>query len=258
MRRWLIGLVLAVAALLASARVSAREKPPEPGLPLQTVVEIETTARLLAILFDSGRAVINENQERLDLPKNEGKADFTPALFEQQLVEVFRSRSGLDLHDLNAGRLPPDAKRLLPVLVTVSKEVLARVQPEQHRRETGYKGIIPAVFGSLVASRFSDSTGVRLKQTSLAPRNPANSPDAFEKATLQMFADPSHPREQPIGEVTAKGRSLRLMYPLYTTRQCLVCHGGPKGGMDKTGYPREGLQLGENAGAISVVIPLHK
>jgi hypothetical protein len=58
--------------------------------------------------------------------------------------------------------------------------------------------------------------------------------------------------------VTTKSGSLRLMYPLYTTRQCLVCHGGPKGELDKTGYAREGLQLGQNAGAISVVIPLHK
>jgi hypothetical protein len=258
MGRWFIGLLLATAALMASDRGSARENLPESGPPLQTVVELETTARLLAILFDSGRSVINENQERLDLPRNGGKGDFTPALFEQQVVEVFRSRSGLDLRDLNAGRLPPEAKKLLPVLVTVSKEVLARFQPEQHRTETGYKGIIPAVFGSHVASRFSDSTGVRLKQTSLTPRNRANSPDEFEKATLEMFADPSYPREQPIGEVTAKSRLLRLMYPLYTTRQCLVCHGGPKGELDKTGYPREGLQLGQNAGAISVVIPLHK
>ncbi|MER3423025.1 MAG: hypothetical protein C4293_07095, partial [Nitrospiraceae bacterium] len=61
-----------------------------------------------------------------------------------------------------------------------------------------------------------------------------------------------------IGEITAKSGALRLLYPLYTTRQCLVCHGGPKGEPDKTGYPREGLQLGQNAGAISVVIPLRK
>src|SRR5262245_14323672 len=82
MGQWFIGLLLATAALMATTRVSARENIPESGPPLQTVVEVETTARLLAILFDSGRAVINENQERFDLPKKVGKADFTPALFE--------------------------------------------------------------------------------------------------------------------------------------------------------------------------------
>jgi hypothetical protein len=68
-----------------------------------------------------------------------------------------------------------------------------------------------------------------------------------------MFAAPDYPREKTISEATAKS-GLRLMYPLYMTRQCLDCHGEPKGALDKTGYPREGLRLGQNAGAISVVI----
>jgi hypothetical protein len=254
-RHWIVP-VLIVGALAARGDIYAREAPQESGPPFQTVLEIETTARLLAILLDSGRAVINENQERFE---NAGKAEeLTPESFEQQLVEVFRSRSGLDLHDLNGSRLPPDTKKLLPVLVTVSKAVVGQFQPEIYRQGTAFQGLLPAVFGSRVASRFSDLTSVRLKQTSLAPRNPANTPDAFERAALEMFADPSHPREQLISEVNAKSPSLRLMYPLYTTRQCLRCHGEPKGEADKTGYPREGLQLGQNAGAISVVIPLHK
>jgi general secretion pathway protein A len=59
-----------------------------------------------------------------------------------------------------------------------------------------------------------------------------------------------------ISEVAAKSKSLRLMFPLYATRQCLNCHGEPKGELDKTGHQREGLHLGQNAGAISVVIPI--
>ena len=40
------------------------------------------------------------------------------------------------------------------------------------------------------------------------------------------------------------------------SRRCLDCHGEPKGEPDKTGHPREGLRLGQNAGAISVIIPI--
>jgi general secretion pathway protein A len=257
MGRWLVAGLLAGAVLTAGLQAPAREKPPESGPPLLIVLEIETTARLLAILLDSGRAVINEHHARWEELDGRGTG-LTPGLFEEQLVEVFRSRAGLDLRDLAAGRLPPDAKRLLPIMVATSKHVVAHFQSEITQRGAGFTGLIPAVFGSRVASRFSDETGVRLKQTSLVPRNPANSPDAFERATLEAFADPSHPREQAISEMTARSRALRLMYPLYTTRQCLACHGGPKGELDKTGYPREGLQLGQNAGAISVIIPLHK
>ena len=240
-----------------SESVSGREKPPELGPPLQAIQETEETARLLAILLDSGRYVINENQDLFDDPKKEQKG-FSSEVFEQQLIEVFRSRSGIDLQELQSARLPRRTKEMLAVLVTVSKKVLAAAQPEINRNGVGFKGFIPAIFGLRVASRFTEITGVRLKQTALTPRNPMNAPDAFERSVLQEFADPSFPREKVISEVTAKSKSLRLMFPLYTTRQCLTCHGEPKGELDKTGHLREGLHLGQNAGAISVVIPIQR
>ena len=97
-----------------------------------------------------------------------------------------------------------------------------------------------------------------MKQTALAPRNPANAPDPFERAALEAFAEPSYPQEKVITEVTAKDKTIRLMFPLYMTRQCLHCHGEPKGSPDPMGYPREGLRLGQNAGAISVMLPVGK
>lgn len=255
--RWVFPVLLLAAWVAVSESASVRERPPQAGPPLQTILEVENTARLLAILLDSGRYVINENQELFDDPSREDKG-FTPDVFEQQLVEMFRSRSGIDLRDLDATRVPQGAKKLLQVLVAVSKQVVAEAQPEINRKGVGFKGFIPAVFGARVAARFTEATGVRLKQTTLVPRNPSNAPDLFEKSVLQEFANPAYPREKVISEVTAKSKSLRLMFPLYTTRRCLDCHGEPKGEMDKTGYPREGLQLGQNAGAISVVIPIHK
>jgi general secretion pathway protein A len=236
----------------------ATEKSPQTaGLPLATVIELETTARLLAILLDSGRSVINENQSLFD---DQGRAEkgFTPDVFERQLQEVFRNRTGIDLRDLNSARVPSGGKNLLKDLVEVSKQVVADAQPEINRKDVGFKGFIPAVFGERVGRRFTAKTGVRLKQTALAVRNPANVADAAERVALEAFADPSYPREKAISEVTNQSKALRLMFPLYTTRQCLDCHGEPKGQLDRTGYPREGLKLGQNAGAISVMIPLTK
>ena len=114
------------------------------------------------------------------------------------------------------------------------------------------------MFGARVATRFTDKTGVRLKQTALVPRNPANRPDLYERVALEAFADSTYPREKVISEMAANTSALRLMFPLYATRHCLDCHGGPKGGLDRTGYPREGLALGQNAGAISVLLPVTK
>ena len=68
----------------------------ESGAPLQTIIALETTARLLAVLLDSGRNVINEHQVLFDDQEKTEKG-FTPDLFERQLLDVFHSRSGIDL-----------------------------------------------------------------------------------------------------------------------------------------------------------------
>lgn len=247
---------VAVAFMLAAGSVCEAATPasPEEGATFRTIVDLEQTARLLAILLDSGRAVINENQPLFDDPIQANKG-FAPTVFERQLAEMFRIRTGLDLDELDSARVPPAGRKWLKELLAVSKEVVHDAQPEINR-PVARAPLIPAVFGSRVAGRFTERTGIRMKQTALAPRNPANAPDAVERTSLEMFAVAEYPREKVMSEATAKSGIFRLMYPLYMTRQCLDCHGEPKGTLDKTGYPREGLKLGQNAGAISVVIPL--
>jgi general secretion pathway protein A len=239
----------------SSESVGGKNRQPESGVPLHTILEFETTARLLAVLLDSGRNVINEHQVLSD-EQGKMEKDFTPDVFGRQLLDVFRSRSGTDLGNLREAKIPAGAKKLLKELVLDSKQVVAEAQVEINRPGGKLKELIPAVFGSRVATRFTERTHVRLKQTALVPRNPLNTPDTAERVALEAFADPMYPLEKVISEVTAKSGSLRLMFPLYTTRKCLDCHGDPKGELDRTGYPREGLKLGQNAGAISVVIPI--
>ena len=250
--RWVAGAVL-LAALQGEA-ASIEGTRPNGGLAFHTIVELEQTARLIAILLDSGRSVINENQPLFDDPLK-GDKGFTPEVFERQLARMFRDRSGLELADLDSARVPASAKKWLKALLEVSKQVVKDAQSDINQPAALSK-LIPAVFGSRVATRFTERTGVQLKQTALTPRNPANAPDAVERSALEMFASPDYPREKTISEATAKSGLVRLLYPLYMTRQCLDCHGEPKGAPDKMGYPREGLRLGQNAGAISVAIHL--
>ena len=239
--------------LTAIPPTSGIEHPARSSLPFHTVLELEQTARLLAVLLDSGRAVINDNQMVLEGSQGNG---LTPEAFERQLVEMFRGRAGIDLHELDDTVLAPRTKRLLRALVETSREVIVDLHRDVRPQATGFTGVIPAVFGSRVSARFTDHTGVRLKQTSLAPRNPANRPDAYERGALEAFADSAYPRETVISEMAADSASFRLMFPLYATRHCLDCHGEPKGVIDRMGYPREGLVLGQNAGAISVLLPV--
>jgi general secretion pathway protein A len=253
--RWVLPVWLIASGLAGDGALAVPAKARESGPAFQTVLELETTARLLAVLLVSGRTVINDNQDLIDNPKK-GDKGFSPEVFEQQLAEAFRTRSGIDLRALNSARLPQRAKKLLGTMASVSKQVVADAQPQINQLGVGFKGFIPAVFGARVAGRLAEMSGVRVKQTALAPRNQSNAPDTFEKAALLVFADPSHPRDKVISEVTAGSHVLRLMLPLYATRRCLDCHGEPKGQPDRTGHSREGLQLGQNAGAISVTIPV--
>lgn len=260
MRRRLPRMMACLAAggwLVCTVPVLGVDSSPHSTLPFHTILELEQTARLLAILLDSGRAVVNDNQPLLDDPSKTEKG-FTPQVFERQLLDMFRGRAGIDLHDIETTTLSQRSKRLLKELVAVSRLVIEEAQAELNREGAGFKGFIPAVFGARVATRFTAKTGVRLKQTALVPRNPANRPDPYEQVALEAFADSAYPREKVISEMAANSSALRLMFPLYATRQCLDCHGAPKGGLDRTGYPREGLELGQNAGAISVLLPITK
>ena len=77
-------------------------------------------------------------------------------------------------------------------------------------------------------------------------------PEAIE----EQFRAPEWPQGQLYAESqsSAGHGTLRVIIPEYYKQACLACHGGPKSEMDITGYPKEGGQLGELAGAISITL----
>jgi hypothetical protein len=217
------------------------------------------TGRLLAILLDSGRVTIGANQALIN-DAEKGDKGFTPEAFERQLIEKFKERSGVDLANLKSANVPEMAKKLLPQLVEASKQTVAANQSIINKQGVGFKGFIPATFGTQAAAKFSAKAGIYLKQTTHDGllRNPANKADGFEAGVLQKFADPAYPRqgEKIISEAADGGKILRVMLPLYYGKGCLTCHGEPKGEKDISGYKKEGAKEGDLGGAISVKLPL--
>jgi len=217
--------------------------------------ETVETARLLAILHDSGRVTVAGVQQLINDPEK-GDKGFTPEVFEQKLFEKFKERAGVDLTKLKTEKVPELAKKLLPMLVESCKKVVATYQPILNKQGLGYKNFIPATFGTQAAAIFTARTGSYIKQTTFDEvlRNPRNKADAFELAILKKFADPLYPRqgEKVISETVDGGKTTRVMLPLFHVKGCLPCHGEPKNERDISGYIREGAKLGEIAGAISV------
>lgn len=220
--------------------------------------EAQEVARLLALLLDSGRVVLAEHQPMIN-DASKGSKGFTSALFRSQVIEKFQQRSGgIDLARLDGARFSDRGKHLLRVLLDAGTEVIEERQAIINEKFLGYKNVIPATWGTWTSGKFSLRGRVLLKQTALDFRNPNNAPDEFETRILQRFAASDYPREgeRIISEVTDGGTTLRLMLPLFHKKDCLTCHGKPKGQIDISGYIKEGHDEGGPAGAISVAIPL--
>ncbi|KKM09605.1 hypothetical protein SY88_18225 [Clostridiales bacterium PH28_bin88] len=147
----------------------------------------------------------------------------------------------------------------------IAEELLATrafIAASQDRINTDSKGnfefkhMNPARVVQEISRIFNEVTRYRIKQTRLNPRIPENSPDEYERRQLERFAgDPT--LNEVWGEDRINGeRVFRYMIPLYMKRDCLQCHGEPKGELDIAGHRKEGYQLGELAGAISIIAPM--
>ena len=121
-----------------------------------------------------------------------------------------------------------------------------------------FKHLNPAKVGAAISKKFTESTNFVMKQTSLEYRNPENAPDEFEVRMLRQFKT-TRDIEPTWGEDVDKegNKTIRYILPLYVKEECLPCHGKPEyeGELDITGYKKEGYEIGELRGAISIAAP---
>ena len=219
-------------------------------------LELAETARLLAVLLDAGRVVVGRAQQAINNPRLENKS-FSSAVFESQLRAEFLARTGHDLRNLAPAPLPDRAKPLLVRLAFFMQKAVQDVQPLINQKGIGFKGFIPATFGTKVAEQFSKDTGLKLRQIGppgVPPRNPNSKPDEQEEQALRA-AQKSHPRVgDHVIEQQLPNDAVRVLLPLFYKKQCLTCHGKPKGDLDISGYEKEGFKEGDLGGAISIVL----
>ena len=236
-----------VETLATSADLTAAEK-----------MEVSETARLLAVLMDAGRVVLGKAQPTINNPRLEDKG-FSPSVFEGRLRKEFQVRTGHDLRNLPSSPMPEQAKPLLLKMVFLMLKEVHDVQPDINKKGIGFKGFIPATFGTKVAQQFTKETGLKVRQIGppgIDPRNPANKPDDQEEQIL-LLIQKNHPRVgDHVMEQQLPDHSVQVLLPLFYSRQCLACHGKPKGEVDISGYEKEGFKEGDLGGAISVILPV--
>ena len=118
---------------------------------------------------------------------------------------------------------------------------------------------------SRIAAEVSEEKGVEVGRVALRLRNPANEPDAWERAWLEASRgtrgeNPAAPlgeyRDLPDGRM-----EYAYLMPIYTAPLCMQCHGGPANlgpGVSEAlakAYPDDqatGFELGSLRGAVRV------
>ena len=119
------------------------------------------------------------------------------------------------------------------------------------------KHLVCVVAAKSISMLFTTETDYSIRFTNDTPRQAANAPDEFEQEALAAFnADPERKAFWRVVDAGDGTRVFRYTEPLYVTESCLECHGDPVGELDQYGYPKEGMQVGQVGGAMSITEPM--
>lgn len=137
--------------------------------------------------------------------------------------------------------------------VDMNQEVINRAEDGAFRT----KHLVCVVAAKSISMLFTSETDYSIRFTNDTPRQAANAPDAFEQEALAAFnADPDRKAFWRVVDAGDGTRVFRYTEPLYVTESCLECHGDPVGELDQYGYPKEGMQVGQAGGAMSITEPM--
>ena len=218
--------------------------------------EIEI-ALSLATMLQSARSVISRNQDLINDPER-GDKGLTGEVVLAAAVEAYKAETSQD-----PTALDPHSRhgRLLRAEMAAIKEVMDESQDLINQEGLAFKGFIPAIFGRLVTERLKEKAAPDLSMKVTAPpelvRNRKSRPDQWEREIIESkFRSPSWSRGQIYYQAQmADGRdAFRVLVPEYYSASCLSCHGGTKGEIDITGYPKEGASEGDLGGVISITL----
>lgn len=119
------------------------------------------------------------------------------------------------------------------------------------------KTLVCVVAAKSISRLFMEQTDYTIRFVNENPRQAVDEPDDFERQALAAFkADPGLESYYRIEKDDAGKRVFRYAEPLYVTRSCLECHGEPAGELDQFGFLKEGMQVGDVGGAMSITEPM--
>jgi len=222
-----------------------------------TESEDKMIADSLAAMLRAGRTVISKSQQQINNPDIADKGLDGKTVLGQAL-KIYQETTNSD-----PTKIDPSSRqgRLLHIQMDAIVEVMDANQKTINQRGVGFKGFIPATFARLVNESFGKNAANDAEVKVTAPidlvRNRKARPDAWEAEVIRdKLLAANWPKGQLFATVAdSKGRqAFRVAVPEYYAASCLSCHGGPKGQIDITGYPKEGAKEGDLSGVISITL----
>lgn len=131
-----------------------------------------------------------------------------------------------------------------------------RFEATAYAENGAYQGLHCAVAGRSIGKLFTIESDYITRFVNFEPRNSEDEPDEFEAAALAAFNESADTKDY-YAITHYEGREVfRYVAPMKIQESCLECHGGPRGEIDVTGHEKEGWELDDVGGAISIVMPM--
>lgn len=200
-------------------------------------------------LFIAFKQVINQQQSHINNPEI-GDKGLTSEVIIEKAMQRYLANNGKPFTFSKHKKLAVAQRHM----IDSARVIMDEAQVLINEPGIGFKGFITAIFSRRLASEFTErSPNISFKFT--APlellRSARNKADSWEQGVFdKQFSSPEWQVGKPYAEVV--GENYRWMLPVYHQPGCLSCHGGPEGSIDNLGFIKEGAQLGDLAGALSV------
>ena len=246
----LAAMILGLLSLSAQAeQIGARAKGGFPeSLFIEKVprAEAKATAEKLAKAVISARTIIFANSKKFVDPEL-GDKGFSGEYFERQWRTAFEG----ELIDAT-----PTQKRIMEKLFWAGRQVIDNNQDRLNLKGVAWKNFLPAKWEREMGQVFAARTGIIIKQPGRAYRSPVNVPDDTERAALEHYVRAGQSESAPLTSYATWGKQevYRHMEPIRLIGPCMSCHGKPKGEQDIVNFEKDGLEVGDVIGLMSVSI----
>ena len=246
---WAVGTGILAATAIAVAANSPTAAPQSD--------EDAQIAQSLANMLRAGRLVVSRHQDSINDP-NLGNKGFDSKTVLNEAIKIYQGAGGIDPMSID-----PNSRhgKLIHMQMDAIAEVIDAHQQTINRKDVGFKGFIPAVFGRLTNESFGRrAVGLAEMKVTAPPqfiRNVKAKADDWEGGVIRdKLLLASWPKDQSFAAVVQTGGKVahRTAVPEYYGASCLSCHGSPQGEIDITGYPKEGGKEGDLGGVISITL----